>query len=258
MMLETTAQTFETIRLERDGACAKIVFNRPDKRNALTIQLFKDLLEALDRIEADDEITVLVLAGAGPAFCAGRDFNESTQATEEEGALYGRLNLAARDRLRRLSKPVIGRVHGPAAGGGCAIATECCDITIAGKSARFSIREVQAGTLPGLPLLTLGRARMLGMLLTGDWLSAEKAEDWGLIYKVVEDDELDAAVSEIANKLAGQPPLAMAYTKRATNFFCDIAGYTQTEQYLAECRKLLHNRSDRVQAQKDFLEKRRK
>ncbi len=62
----------------------------------------------------------------------------------------------------------------------------------------------------------------------------------------------------MANKLAGQPPLAMAYTKRATNFFCDIAGYTQTEQYLAECRKLLHNRSDRVQAQKDFLEKRRK
>jgi enoyl-CoA hydratase/carnithine racemase len=257
-MNEMASRSYETLLLQRDGACATIVLNRPEKRNALTIQLFTELLDALDRVEDDPAIKVLVLTGAGPAFCAGRDFNESTTADAAAGALYGRLNLGARDRLRRLAKPVIARVNGPAAGGGCAIATDCCDIAIAAGSARFSIREVQAGTLPGLPLLTLGRARMLGLLLTGDWLSAEQAEDWGLIYKSVADEDLDRVVTEAAEKLAGYPEQAMAYTKRAANYFCDLAGYTQTEQYLAECRKILHMREDRIQAQRDFLEKRRR
>lgn len=252
------APSFETILFEAERGVARITFNRPDQRNALTIRFFTELLAALDRVESDDDIRVLVLAGAGPAFCAGRDFKESTKATPEEGALYGRLNLQARDRLRRLNKPVVGRVHGPAAGGGCAIATECCDITIASKSARFSIREVQAGTLPGLPLFTLGRARSLGMLLTGDWVSGEQAERWGLVYRVVDDEDLDAAVDEVAARLAGQPALAMAYTKRAMSFLLDIAGHTQVEQYLAECRKLVHLTPERIEAQQAFIDKKRR
>ncbi len=248
----------QAILFRQEGPVATITLNRPEKRNALTIELFVELLDALNRSEAEDAIRVVVLAGAGPAFCAGRDFNESTQADPQAAARYGRLNLEARDRLRRLSKPVVGRVHGPAAGGGCALATECCDITIASVSARFAIREVQAGTLPGLPLFTLGRARTLGMLLTGDWISAEQAERWGLIYKAVPDDGLDSSVARIAELLAGQPPQAMAYTKRATNFLLDLAGYTLTEQYLAECRKLLHQTADRLEAQQAFLDKRRR
>ena len=254
----TQSALYTTILLERAGAVATITFNRPEQRNALTIRFFTEMLAALDEIEDDESIRVLVLAGAGPAFCAGRDFKEATQATPEEGIHYGRLNLQTRDRLRRLPKPVIARVHGPAAGGGCAIATDCCDITVASTSARFSIREVQAGTLPGLPVFTLGRARTLGMLLTGDWVSGEQAERWGLVYKVVPDPELDGAVREIAEKLATQPALAMAYTKRATAFLLDLAGYTQTEQYLAECRKILHQTKERVEAQQAFLDKKRR
>lgn len=249
---------FETILFDVDGPVATITFNRPEQRNALTTLFFVEMNAALDEIEADDTIRVLVLAGAGPAFCAGRDFKEATKATPAEGVHYGRLNAGTRDRLRRLPKPVIARVHGPAAGGGCAIATDCADICIAGVSARFSIREVQAGTLPGLPVFTIGRARSLGMLLTGDWVSGEQAERWGLIYKVVADDELDAAVKEVAEKLAAQPAAAMAYTKQATAFLLDLAGYTQTEQYLAECRKLLHQSRERVEAQQAFLDKKRR
>jgi enoyl-CoA hydratase/carnithine racemase len=249
---------FESILLDRDGAVATITFNRPDQRNALTIRFFTEMMAALDEIEADETIRVLVLAGAGPAFCAGRDFKEATKATPAEGVRYGRLNLETRDRLRRLPKPVIARVHGPAAGGGCAIATDCSDICVASTSARFSIREVQAGTLPGLPVFTLGRARALGMLLTGDWISGEQAERWGLVYKVVPDDALDATVNEMAEKLALQPAMAMAYTKRATAFLLDLAGYTQTEQYLSECRKLLHQTKERVEAQQAFLDKKRR
>jgi 2-(1,2-epoxy-1,2-dihydrophenyl)acetyl-CoA isomerase len=252
------AKSYETILFRREGPVATVTFNRPEKRNALTIQFFTEFLDALGVVEEDDEIRVLVIAGAGPAFCAGRDFSEATKADPKSGARYGRLNLEARDRLRRLSKPVIGRVHGPAAGGGCAIATECCDITIASKSARFSIREVQAGTLPGLPVFTLGRARSLGMLLTGDWVSGEQAEQWGLVYKSVPDDQLDATVAKIAQQLAAQPALAMAYTKRAMSYLLDLAGHTQVEQYLAECRKLLHQTKERVEAQQAFLDKARR
>lgn len=251
-------EDYQAILLDQKDAVATITFNRPEQRNALTIRFFTELLHALDRIEADDNIRVVVLAGAGPAFCAGRDFKESTAATPAQGTRYGQLNLEARTRLRRFDKPVIGRVHGPAAGGGCAIATECCDITIASKSARFSIREVQAGTLPGLPVFTIGRARALGMLLTGDWVTGEQAERWGLIYKVVPDEELDDAVAKLAEQLASQPKMAMTYTKRATAFLLDLAGNTQTEQYLAECRKLLHQTEDRIEAQQAFLDKRRR
>ncbi len=96
------------------------------------------------------------------------------------------------------------------------------------------------------------------MLLTGDWVSAEQAERWGLIYKAVPDGELDATVAKFAELLAGQPAMAMAYTKRAANFFMDLAGYTQTEQYLAECRKMIFQTKDRLEAQQAFLDKRRR
>src|SRR5688572_26857742 len=100
---------YTTILLERAGAIATITFNRPEQRNALTVRFFTEMLAALDEVENDESIRVLVLAGAGPAFCAGRDFKEATQATPEEGIHYGRLNLETRDRLRRLPKPIIAR-----------------------------------------------------------------------------------------------------------------------------------------------------
>lgn len=248
---------YETILLEQNGPVATITFNRPEKRNALTIRFFEEFMNALQGIECADDIRVLVLAGAGPAFCAGRDFSEAKAADAASAARYLRLNFEGRDRLRRFSKPVIGRVHGPASGGGCAIATECCDITIASKSARFSIREVQVGSVPGLPLFTLGRARTLGMLLTGDWISGEQAEQWGLVYKTVPDEQLDATVARIATQLAEQPVESMKYTKRAMCYLLDLAGYTQIEQFLAECRTLVQQAPQRAEALTTFLDKSR-
>jgi 2-(1,2-epoxy-1,2-dihydrophenyl)acetyl-CoA isomerase len=253
-----SAGGYANILFERQGPVARITFNRPERRNALTIGLFEDLHAALDVCEQDDGIRVIVLTGAGSAFCAGRDFKESTESTDEQIQYYGRLNLGFRDRLRKLGKPVIARVNGPASGGGCAISTDCCDIAIAGASARFSIREVQAGSIPGLPVFTLGRARTLGMVLTGDWVSAEQAERWGLVYRAVADDELDAAVDAVAEQLASQPAQAMAYTKQATAFLLDLAGYAQTEQFLAECRKVIAGTKERREGQMAFLKKRRR
>ncbi len=252
------APSYETFLLARRGSVATITFNRPEKRNALTIRFFQELLDVLQRIETDPEIGVVVLAGAGSAFCAGRDFSEAKSSDAEAATYYLRLNLEGRERLRRFPKPIIARVHGPASGGGCALATECSDITIASKSARFSIREVQAGSVPGLPLLTLGRARAMGMVLTGDWISGEQAERWGLVYKCVADEELDATVERVAEQLATQPAESMAYTKKAMCFFLDLAGHTQTEQYLAEARRLVQQSPDRAAAVASFLDKTRK
>jgi len=249
---------YENIIFTRSDAVATITLNRPERRNALTIPLFEEMHDALDTVESDESIRVLVLAGAGTAFCAGRDFKESTGLTPDRILYYGKLNFEARDRLRKLSKPVIARVHGPASGGGCAISTDCSDICIASSSARFSIREVQAGTVPGLPVFTLGRARTLGMLLTGDWIGGEQAAQWGLVYKCVPDDQLDETVKAVAEQLAAQPAMAMSYTKRATSFLLDLAGYTQAEQYLVECRKVLADSKDRLEGQMSFLEKRRR
>ena len=253
-----TPENYQTILYAENGPTATITFNRPDKRNALTILFFQEFLAALQRIEDNDALRVVVLAGAGPAFCAGRDFAEAKAADPASAALYLKLNLEGRERLRRFPKPVISRVHGPASGGGCIIATECSDITIASKSARFSIREVQAGSVPGQPLFSLGRARTLGMLLTGDWIEGEQAEQWGLVYKCVADDELDATVARYAEQLAGQPALSMQYTKKAMCFLMDLAGHTQTEQFLAECRKLVQASPDRMASLTSFLDKTRR
>ncbi len=249
---------YETILFHKNGPVATLTFNRPEKRNALTIQVFLEFLDALQRVEDDNEIRVMVLAGAGPAFCAGRDFAEAKTADAASAARYLKLNAEGKDRLRRLSKPVVCRVHGPASGGGCVIATECSDITIASTSARFSIREVQAGSVPGMPLFALGRARALGMVLTGDWISGEQAAQWGLVYKTVADDQLEATVAHYAEHLAAQPMQSMAYTKKAMCYLLDMAGHTLTEQYIAECRRLVQQAPDRGEALQSFLDKTRR
>jgi 2-(1,2-epoxy-1,2-dihydrophenyl)acetyl-CoA isomerase len=251
-------QGYETLVYEERAPVATITFNRPEKRNALTVRFFEELLAVLQHVEATDELRVVVLAGNGPAFCAGRDFSEAKAADPASAAYYLRLNLEGRERLRRFPKPVIARVHGPASGGGCMLATECADITIASPGARFSIREVQAGSVPSLPLLTLGRARALGMVLTGDWVSGEQAQEWGLVYKCVPDDELDATVARYAEQLAAQPAVAMTYAKRAMCFLMDLAGHAQTEQFLAESRKIVQQSPDRAAALTSFLDKTRR
>ena len=257
-MSENVSENYQTILFRQEGAVATITFNRPEKRNALTIEVYLELLDALRRVERNDDTKVLVLAGAGPAFCAGRDFAEARAADAKSATYYLQLSFEARDLIRRFPKPVIARVHGPASGGGCTIATDCSDITIASYSARFSLREVQAGSLPNLNVFTIGRARALGMLLTGDWISGEQAEKWGLVYAAVPDDQLDATVARIAAQLSNQSNLAMAYTKKSINYLLDLAGHTQVEQYLAECRTLVQQGQGRAAALDSFLDKSRR
>ncbi|HYX45820.1 MAG TPA: enoyl-CoA hydratase-related protein, partial [Sphingomicrobium sp.] len=166
------------------------------------------------------EARVLVLTGAGRGFCAGQDLNDRAVAPGEAVDLGETVTKCWNPLIRTLAslpQPVIARVNGVAAGAGANVAL-ACDMAIAAKSAKFIQSFSAIGLIPdsggtwALPRL-VGQARALGLALTGDPLPAEKAAEWGLIWKAVDDDLLDAEVDSVANKLASLPPLGLAAIK---------------------------------------------
>jgi len=210
--------TYETIQFE-PGPIARITLNRPDRLNSFTAQMHAELRDALDNL---GEARVVVLTGAGRGFCAGQDLNDRAVAADDHPVDLGVTVETAWNPLIRtltsLPQPVIARVNGVAAGAGANIAL-ACDIVVAAKSAKFIQSFSAIGLIPDsggtwvLPRL-VGQARALGLALTGEPLPAETAAEWGLIWKAVEDDALDAEVDAIANKLAALPPLGLAAIKQ--------------------------------------------
>ena len=209
---------YETIDFKADGAIARITLNRPDRLNSFTVQMQEELRDALANL---GEARVVVLTGAGRGFCAGQDLNDRAvapgQAVDLGETVEGYWNPLIR-KLTSMPQPVIARVNGVAAGAGANVAF-ACDIVVAAKSAKFIESFSAIGLIPDsggtwhLPRLA-GQARALGLALTGEPLPAEKAAEWGLIWKAVEDDALDAEVDAIANKLASLPPLGLAEIKK--------------------------------------------
>jgi len=180
------------------------------------------LREAMDRVERDDAIRAVVLAGAGRAFCAGQDLAdlsfEPGNMTDLGELIHEDFNPLIR-RLRALPKPIVARVAGIAAGAGASLAL-ACDIVIAGRSASFLQAFVNIGLVPDsgstwlLPQ-RVGHARALGLAMLGERLTAERAEQWGLIWKCVDDEALDAEVNGLAAKLAAMPTRALAAIKQS-------------------------------------------
>ena len=208
---------FETITLTLTDNIARITLNRPDRLNSFTRAMHAELAEALDASAAS---RVIVLTGAGRGFCAGQDLNDRAVAPGEAVDLGETVDASWNPLIRRLAnmpQPVIARVNGVAAGAGANIAL-ACDLVVAAKSAKFIQSFSALGLIPDsggswhLPRL-VGQARALGLALTGEPLPAEKAADWGLIWKCVDDDTLDAEVDAVAAKLASLPPLGLAAIK---------------------------------------------
>src|SRR5689334_13884879 len=208
---------YETIDFKANGPIARITLNRPDRLNSFTRAMHEELRGALASL---DEARVLVLTGAGRGFCAGQDLNDRAVAPGEAVDLGETVQTCWNPLIRTLTtlpQPVIARVNGVAAGAGANIAL-ACDIVVAARSARFIQSFSAIGLIPDsggtwtLPRL-VGQARALGLALTGEPLPAERAADWGLIWKAVEDDALDAEVDAIAAKLASLPPLGLAAIK---------------------------------------------
>jgi 2-(1,2-epoxy-1,2-dihydrophenyl)acetyl-CoA isomerase len=208
---------YETIGFSADGAVARITLNRPDRLNSFTVQMHEELRDALASL---GNARVVVLTGAGRGFCAGQDLNERAVAPGERVDLGETVTQCWNPLVRTLTsipQPVIARVNGVAAGAGANIAL-ACDIVVAAKSAKFIQSFSAIGLIPDsggtwvLPRL-LGQARALGLALTGEPLPADRAAEWGLIWKAVEDEALDAEVDAVAGKLAALPPLGLAAIK---------------------------------------------
>ena len=208
---------FETIQFDIAGAVARITLNRPDVLNSFNVAMHGELREALQSL---GDARVLVLTGAGRAFCAGQDLNDRAVAAEHPVDLGVTVETCWNPLIRTLAglpQPVIARVNGVAAGAGANIAL-ACDLVVAARSAKFIQSFSAIGLIPDsggtwvLPRL-VGQARALGLALTGEPLPAEQAAEWGLIWKCVDDAALDAEVDALAAKLAALPPLGLAAIK---------------------------------------------
>src|SRR5438309_7510243 len=206
--------TFDHLLFELDGPVARITLNRPDRLNSFTAAMHAELRDALASL---GEARVVVLTGAGRGFCAGQDLNDRAVAPGEAVDLGETVQVCWNPLIRTLTslpQPVIARVNGVAAGAGANIAL-ACDLVVAAKSAKFIQSFSAIGLIPdsggtwALPRL-VGQARALGLALTGEPLPAEKAAEWGMIWKAVDDEALDAEVDAIASKLASLPPLGLA------------------------------------------------
>ncbi|MDQ3143363.1 MAG: 2-(1,2-epoxy-1,2-dihydrophenyl)acetyl-CoA isomerase PaaG [Pseudomonadota bacterium] len=209
--------TYETIAFANSEGVARLTLNRPDRLNSFTKAMHSEVRDALSSL---GEARVVILTGAGRGFCAGQDLNDRAVAPGEAVDLGETVDECWNPLIRtiaELPQPVIAGVNGVAAGAGANIAL-ACDLVLAAKSAKFIQSFSALGLIPDsggswhLPRL-VGQARALGLALTGEPLSAEKAAEWGLIWKAVDDETLDSEVDALAARLAGLPPLGLAAIK---------------------------------------------
>jgi len=231
---------FETITFTVDAGIARLTLNRPDKLNSFNTEMHAELRVALDHIQDDKNIRVLVLSGAGRAFCAGQDLaDRAMQMVDGKMPDIGNVVEANYKplvlRLQNLRVPTIAAVNGIAAGAGASVAL-ACDLVVATKSASFLQAFSKIGLIPDtggtwfLPQ-RVGMARAMGLALLADKLSAEKAADWGLIWQCVEDAEFTAAVDALAKQLSTAPTKALVRTRQAMHA---APGHTLEQQLSME------------------------
>ncbi len=216
----------EHIILKTGGPVAGITLNRPERRNALSLALMEEVLDALATVRRDAEARVVVIDGAGPAFSAGHDLTEV--ASHREVAFYEELLgtcVEMMQALHDLPQPVIAKVHGVATAAGCQLVA-ACDLAVATEDARFATPGVNIGLFCSTPMVpitrSVGRKRAMEMLLTGDMIPAATAAEWGLLNRVVPADRLDDEVADLAARIAAASPLAVGMGKRAFHRQIDL------------------------------------
>jgi len=241
------------------GGVLTLTLNRPGARNALSMGLMAALIDALREAAADSTIKVVVLAGAGPAFCSGHDLKElradPTRATYQ--ATFARCS-ALMTAVVHLPKPVIARVHGVATAAGCQLVASC-DLVVASTEARFATPGVNIGLFCSTPMVAVsravGRKATMEMLLTGDLIDAEKALKIGLINRVVAPDRLDAEVASLADSIAAKSPLVLAIGKEAFYRQAEMS-LEQAYAYTSEVMTTNMLAADAAEGIDAFLEKR--
>ena len=251
-----------TTRLERSGTVATIVFSQPDRRNAMTLQMWSGLRDACRSIASTDLAAdgdrVVILTGDGPAFVAGADISQFQQArtNPEDQASYGNTVNGAYADIAALPQPTIAKIRGACVGGGAAIAVSA-DIRIADVTARFGVPPARLGI--GYPpegvaalVRLVGPAWARQLLYTGDLIDAGTALRIGLVNEVVEPEELDVRVGELADSIGARAPLSQRAANVAVDAFFDPELRDDAKQAAARCAAS----SDYLEGVVAFLEKR--
>ena len=250
----------EPILLRRDdGAIATITLNRPAQYNALSEDLLAQLQSTLDTIAKDGAVRVVVLAGAGAAFCAGHDLKQ--MRANPRKAYYDKLFAQCSDvmlKILHMPQPVIARVHGIATAAGCQLVAQC-DLAVASDAARFAVSGINVGLFCSTPSVSLGRnvsrKEAMEMLLTGDFIDAQGAKQRGLVNRVVPADKLDAEVNALADAIIRKSSVAVTTGKKM--FYKQIEmGMEAAYEYAADvmaCNMMAEDVGEGIDA---FMQKR--
>ena len=220
-MLATTP--YSTILVEADDAVGVVTLNRAEKRNALSLEAMRELTAAFEAIGADRSVKVVILRGLGPAFSAGHDLREMLQRSVEEYRLTFDVCVRLMETIQAIPQPVIAEVAGIATAAGCQLVATC-DLAVASSAAKFATPGVKIGLFCTTPMVALtraiGRKRAMEMLLTGEFVDAATAADWGLVNRVVAPGELAAATRALADQIASAASFVVGLGKAA--FYAQI------------------------------------
>ncbi len=256
--MSTLATDHGAVLVREDGPAAHITLNRPDKRNALSLELMQDLIDSLRRVSASPGVRVIVLEAAGAAFSAGHDLSEMIGRDVPFFQRLFDVCTELMETIHRLPQPVIARVQGMATAAGCQLVA-ACDLAIAADSARFATPGVKIGLFCSTPMVPLsraiGRKRALDMLLTGRPIDAATALDWGLVNRVVPAEALEDEVAIIVDAIARSSPRTVGIGKEA--FYAQIELDEHRAYDLTKAVMAMNARADDAQeGMTAFLEKR--
>ena len=248
------------IQFEKIGAIGKITLNRPDKYNAFVRGMALELQKKLDECSSDETIRCIIISGSGKAFCAGQDLKEATDPNSPtiEKIVQQHYNPIIK-KIREIEIPVIAAVNGVAAGAGANVAL-ACDIVVAAKSASFIQAFSKIGLIPDsggtyfLPRL-IGIQKAAALMMTGEAVSAEKAETLGMIYAVYEDSEFETSAMKLADTISSMPTKGLGYTKKllSQTFNNSLEEQLSLE---AKTQALSASSKDHQEGIKAFMEKR--
>jgi len=212
------AKSYHNIIVEIEGRIATITMNRPEKRNALSIEHMQELTRCLEEIGKSQDASVVILKANGPAFSAGHDLNELIDRSPDVYEQVFAVCTELMETVQSIPQPVIAQVSGVATAAGCQLVATC-DLAVADEEARFATPGVKIGLFCSTPMVALsravGRKKAMEMLLTGDFISAQEALAAGLVNQVVRAADLDAATRRLAEKIVAASPLIVGIGKQA-------------------------------------------
>ncbi len=246
------------LRVGTAGPVASIRLNRPRQRNALSMDLMRDLIAVLEGIGTNREVAAVILAAEGSAFCAGHDLNEMVDRNVNEYRQIFDLCTDLMTVIQRIPQPVIAQVHGMATAAGCQLVA-ACDLVVASENARFATPGVRIGLFCSTPMVALtraiGRKRALEMLLTGKSIDAATACEWGLVNRVVPRDMLAKTTRDLADEIAQASEMVVGIGKTA--FYAQIdLDQSKAYTYAKEVMSMNALASDAQEGMSAFLEKR--